>query len=144
MNKAIIIGFIIAIPSAIYAVLALTKEPTVLSSIEALSTQVSLSIGIILLIIGISFVAGMGLLKLKNRTQSDDTWISNEVLEILGGLRQKYGDGFDTDDAHVVEAYQKGRETVEDIAVFTNMNESKIQKIADKLADKGVPGFEYL
>ncbi|PBO85695.1 MAG: hypothetical protein COA77_02170 [Thaumarchaeota archaeon] len=144
MNKAIIIGFIIAIPSTIYSVLALTKEPTVSSSIEALSTQVSLPIGIILLIIGASFVAGIGLFKLKNRSELSEEWQPPDVTEILVNLRLKYGEGFDDDDALVVEAFQKGREDVDDIALFTNMKQSKVQKIVNKLADRGIPDFEYL
>lgn len=97
-----------------------------------------------MLIIGASFVAGIGLFKLKNRSELSEEWQPPDVTEILVNLRLKYGEGFDDDDALVVEAFQKGREDVDDIALFTNMKQSKVQKIVNKLADRGIPDFEYL
>lgn len=144
MNKSLIIALVIGIPGAIASGLAIMEHPSILPIIEMLSVNVTIPFGILLLIIGVSFVAGIGLFKLKNRSKSSEEWQPHDVTEILVNLRLKYGEGFDNDDALVVEAFQKGREDVDDITKFTNMKESKVQKIVNKLADRGIPGFEYL
>jgi len=143
MTKSTIILIIFAVPAAIFYTLNVVNHPTIASIRVDVENELTIISGFVLLAIVISFIASIVVVKLR-KTDSNNDWVPQEVIEILVKLRKNYGDGFDYDDARVVEAHKKGRETVEDIAVFTNMKEGKVQKIVDKLADKGVDGFEYL
>ncbi len=143
MNKSTIVLIILGIPTAIFYTLNVANHPTIASIRVDIENELTIISGFVLLAIVISFIAIIVIAKLR-KTDSDYDWVPQEVIEILVDLRENHGDGFNTDDARVVEAYKKGRETVEDIAVFTNMKEGKVQKIVDKLADKGVDGFEYV
>jgi len=142
MNKSIII-LILGIPAAIFYTLNVFNHPIVASIRVDIENELTVISGLVVLVIVILFFLSFVVAKLR-KTNSKNHSISYEVTDILINLRDKYGDGFDSDDARVVEAFQKGRETIEDIAIFTNMKQGKVQKIVDKLADKGVDGFEYL
>ncbi len=134
---------ILGIPAAIFYSLNVANHPTIASIRIDIENELTLISGFVLLVIVILFIVSIVVTKLR-KTSSKNGWVPDEVIDILVNLRENYGDGFDSDDARVVEAYKKGRESIEDIAIFTNMKEGKVQKIVDKLADKGVDGFENL
>ena len=143
MNKSTIILVILGIPAAIFYTLNVVNHPIIASIRVDVENELTVISRFVLLAIVILFIVSIVVAKLR-KTDSNNDWIPQEVIDILVKLRKNYGDGFDYDDARVVEAYKKGRETVEDIAVFTNMKEGKVQKIVDKLTDKGIDGFEYV
>ncbi len=143
MNKSTIVLIILSIPAAIFYTLNVANHPIIASIRADIENELTVISGFVLLVIVILFIVSIVVGK-SRKTNSINDLVPYEVLKILANLRKNYGDGFDSDDARVVEAFQKGRDTVEDIAIFTNLKEKKVQKIANKLADKGVDGFEYL
>ena len=134
---------ILAIPATFAGILSIFESPAIAPLVGITTLEITLSIGLFFVIItgciGLGFLINL----INNRSKSEESWVPNEVIRILVDLRKKYGEGFDTDDARVVEAFQKGKEDLEDIAIFTDMSEKKVQKIMDKLANKGVNGFEF-
>ena len=118
-------------------------SPAIASLVGITTLEITLSIGLFFIIItgciGLGFLINL----INSRSKSEESWVPDEVFVILVDLRKKYGEGFDTDDARVVEAFQKGKEDLEDIATFTDMAEKKVQNIMNKLANKGVTGFEF-
>lgn len=143
MNKSSIILIVLGVPAAIFYTLNLANHPTIASIRANIENELTVISGFVLLVIVILFIVSIVIAKLR-KTNSNNDWVPEELIEIQVKLRQKYGDGFNMDDARVVEAYKKGRDSIEDIATFTTMKENKVEKIVNKLADKGVPGFEDL
>jgi len=134
---------ILAIPGTFAGILSIFESPTIAPLVGITTLEITLSIGLFFIIItgciGLGFLINL----INNRSKSEESWVPDEVIRIWVDLRKKYGEGFDTDDARVVEAFQKGKDDLEDIAIFTDMSEKKVQKIMDKLANKGVNGFEF-
>ncbi len=134
---------VLAIPGTLAGILSIFESPAIASLVGITTLEISLSIGLFFIIItgciGLGFLINL----INSRSKSEESWVPDEVFVILVDLRKKYGEGFDTDDARVVEAFQKGKEDLEDIATFTDMAEKKVQNIMNKLANKGVTGFEF-
>ena len=143
MNKSLIFSLLLGIPSAIVAILSLLRDPENKPIFKMLSSEVTLPIVSVIGLIIAAFTVGTFISNFKRKSKTVGyTKIISYEPEILRHLIETYGDGFTIDDARVYEAFQKKRHTIKDIAIFTNMTESKVQGIVNGLADKHVDGFE--
>ncbi|MEM4378948.1 MAG: hypothetical protein QXX85_08215 [Candidatus Nitrosotenuis sp.] len=68
--------------------------------------------------------------------------ISLEYPPRLEDLRRKYGPGFIDDDELILEAIEKGKKTVNEIAVYSDLPKKQVKQRMNFLAQKGVIKWE--
>jgi len=121
-NKAWLIG----IPGAIVAIIALFGMAQ-----ENPQTSSEISIPLWLLTLALLGSFGLGILAkyLPRHKSRGGTFVVSAGYSKLGRqLRDKYGEGFNDDDELMIEAARKGHQTVDELAIYTNLPKKLIKE----------------
>jgi len=121
-NKAWLIG----IPSAIVAIITLIGMA---QENPQANSEISIPLWLLTLALLVSFGLGILAYYLSRRKSGGSTFVASVGYTRLGKqLRDKYGEGFTDDDELIIEAASKGQDTVDEIAIYTNLPKKLIKE----------------
>ena len=99
--------------------------------------------GIILSLAG-SFGLGVLVLYLRhNRKRMDYSIISTGSTPLGRKLREKYGEGFTDDDELIIEAFNKGKEYIDELEKFTNLPKKHIKERLKFMEERDVDEITF-
>jgi len=134
-------SLIIGIPGAVIAI------STIFDSVQTnpiLNLEITIPLwGIILSLAG-SFGLGVLVFYLRhNRNRGDYGVIGIGSTPLGRKLREKYGEGFTDDDELIIEAFNKGREDIDELEKFTNLPKKRIKERLKFMDERGVDEITF-
>ncbi len=134
-------SLIIGIPGAVIAI------STIYDSAQTnpiLNLEIIIPLwGIILSLAG-SFGLGVLVLYLRhNRNRGGYSIISTGSTPLGRRLREKYGEGFTDDDELIIEAFNKGKEYIDELEKFTNLPKKRIKERLKFMEERDVDEITF-
>jgi len=88
--------------------------------------------------VGFLITSGIGSIYMGRKYRGVVIGIKDRVDSRLIALTEKFGKGFTDLDIEIIEAMNKGKTTIKDIAVFLNEKEKTVRERIDFMKKKGV------
>jgi len=108
------------------------------------SSEIAVPLWLLALALLGSFGLGILAYHLSQRKSGGGVWIAPIGLTRLGReLREKYGEGFTDEDELIIESAKKGYDSVDDIAIFTNLPKKLIKERIKFMEEKEVDEVDF-